>query len=129
MAWTETKHDTLFPSKDLPRVGRGSGVRFLAHTTGYTIGDAEQKEGYRCLKVSWKGHASLEEKIIYPSLEEFTEDNTETTGDLFIEIDSGIPVKLDVYTTQENTRALFGAQTNVIPSSIRSHTTLELFSQ
>jgi hypothetical protein len=129
MKWTETQRDTLYPSKEIPRIGRGSGVRFLEHSTDYTVGDVEQKDGFRCLQVSWKSSASLEEKIIYSSLEEFTEDNTETSGDLLMDIASGIPIKLDVTTTQENTRALFGAQSNVIPSSVRTHTTLELFSQ
>ncbi|MFZ1731873.1 MAG: hypothetical protein WBQ23_13220 [Bacteroidota bacterium] len=128
MTWAETQRDTLYPSKDNPQVGRGTGVRFIANSTNYTVGSSEQKEGFSCLKVSWISNASLEEKIIYPSLEEFTEDNTETTGDLYIDLETGIPVNLDVYTTQENTRALFGKQSNVIPSSVRTHTTLELFS-
>ncbi|MBE0643641.1 MAG: hypothetical protein IH600_06140 [Bacteroidetes bacterium] len=129
MGWTETKRDTLFPSKEMPRLGRGSGERFLAHTTEYNVGSVEDLDGYRCLKISWRGHASMEERIIYAALEEFTEDHTVTSGDLSIAIESGLPVKLDVYTDQENTRALFGEQNNVIPSSIRTHMTLELFSQ
>ncbi len=129
LTWKEAQRDTLFPTKSIPQVGRGSGVRYTARATEYTIGAVEMKEGYSCLKVSWKGNSSLEEKIIYSSLEEFTEDNTETTGDLHIDIETGIPVKIDIYSNQENTRALFGKQSNVIPSSVRTHTTLELFSQ
>lgn len=129
LSWSETQRDTLFPSKDIPQVGRGTGVRYLSRSTEYTIGALDKKESYNCLKVSWEGTSSLEEKIIYSSLEEFTEDHTNTNGDLFIDIDSGLPVKLDVYSNQENTRALFGAQSNVVPSSVRTHTTLELFSQ
>lgn len=128
MTWTETTRDTLYPSKELPRIGRGSGVRFLAHTTEYTVGGTEEKDHFLCLKISWKGNAGMEEKILYGNLEEFTEDKTQTSGDLFIAIENGLPVKLDIYTDQENTRALFGEQSNVIPSSIRTHTTLELFS-
>ncbi len=128
MNWTETMRDTLFPSKELPRIGRGSGIRYLAHTTEYTIGSLETRDGFQCLKISWKGNAGMEEKIMYTGLEEFTEDKTETSGDLYIDLVSGLPVKLDIYTDQENTRALFGEQSNVVPSSIRTHMTLELFS-
>lgn len=129
MRWTDARRDTLYPSKEIPRVGRGSGVRFLSSTTEYTAGDIADREGYRCIKVSWEGNAAMEEKIVYGNLEEFTEDESQTSGELFIAVDNGLPVFMDVTTEQENTRALFGEQNNVIPSSVRTHITLELFSQ
>jgi hypothetical protein len=129
LSWNEAQRDTLFPSKEHPRLGRGNGVRYLSHLTEYRVGDLAEVDNHRCIKVSWEGKADLEEKIIYPSLEEFNEDRTVSNGELMIAIDSGLPVKMDVFLDQENTRALFGDQNNVIPSSIRTHTTLELFSQ
>ncbi len=129
MSWNEVQRDTLFPSKEHPRLGRGTGVRYLSRLTEYRVGDVAEVDGYRCIKVSWEGKADLEEKIIYASLEEFNEDRSGSNGALMIAIDSGLPVKMDVFMDQENTRALFGDQKNVIPSSIRTHTTLELFSQ
>jgi hypothetical protein len=128
-SWTETQRDTLYPSKDHPRLGRGSGIRFLSNATEYSIGEFTDREGHRCLPVSWKGNAAMEEKIVFDQLEEFTEDESATSGTLFIAVDSGLPVSMDITTDQENTRALFGEQNNVIPSSIRTHITLELFSQ
>jgi hypothetical protein len=127
--WTDARRDTLYPSKEIPAVGRGSGVRLLSSSTEYTAGEIADREGYRCIKVSWEGNAAMEEKIVYGKLEEFTEDESQTTGDLFIAVESGLPVFMDVTTEQENTRALFGEQNNVIPSSVRTHITLELFSQ
>lgn len=127
--WTDTRRDTLFPSKDLPGVGRGSGVRLVANSTAYTIGDIADREGHRCVAVSWQGNAAMEEKIIFEKFEEFTEDETATTGELFLSVASGLPVFMDITTEQENTRAVFGDQNSVLPSSIRNHITLELFSQ
>jgi hypothetical protein len=127
--WTDTRRDTLFPSKDLPRVGRGSGIRLLSNATTYTVGDIGDREGIRCVTVSWLGNVAMEEKVIFETVEEFTEDETVTTGELVLAVDSGLPVFMDITTEQENTRAVFGDQNSVIPSSIRNHITLELFSQ
>ena len=129
MVWNDSRRDTLYPTKDMPGVGRGSGLRLTANTTEYTIKDFDERQGLRCLGVNWKGNSELEEKIVYDNLEEFTEDASTVTGELFLATDTGLPVFLDVTTEQENTRAVFGERNNVIPSSIRTHTTLELFSQ
>ena len=127
--WTDTRRDTLYPAKEFPGVGRGSGIRMVSNTTAYTIGDIGDREGHRCVAVSWQGNAAMEEKILFEKLEEFTEDETVTTGELFLAVETGLPVFMDVTTEQENTRALFGDQNSVVPSSIRSRVTLELFSQ
>ena len=129
MSWTDSRRDTLFPSKELPGMGRGTGIRLTAGNTEYTIGKVDERQGLRCLEVRWIGHASMEEKIVYEKLEEFTEDESHTSGELSVAVDSGLPVFMDITTEQENTRAFFGDRNNVIPSSIRSHITLELFSQ
>lgn len=129
MVWQDSRRDTLYPSKEVPGAGRGSGLRLTANATEYTIKDFDERQGYRCLAVNWTGNSELEEKIVYDNLEEFTEDASTVSGELFVATDSGLPVFLDVTTEQENTRAVFGEHNNVVPSSIRTHLTLELFSQ
>ena len=129
MVWEDNRRDTLYPSKDLPGAGRGTGIRLTANSTEYTIGDFSERQGHRCLAVTWSGNSDLEEKILYDNLEEFTEDATSISGELHVATESGLPVFMDVSTEQENTRAIFGDRNNVLPSSVRTHLTLELFSQ
>lgn len=129
MVWKDSRRDTLYPSKDLPGAGRGSGIRLTANETEYTIGDFNERDGLRCLAVTWTGNSELEEKIVYDKLEEFTEDATVASGELQVDTATGLPVFMDITTEQENTRAVFGDRNNVIPSSVRTHLTLERFSQ
>jgi hypothetical protein len=127
--WIETTSDTLYPSKEAAGVGRGSGLRILANATRYIVEGMESKRNIPCLLLRWESTVQLEEKIIYPSLEEYTEDNTVINGTMYVAIDSGMPIDVTIRSERENTRALFGNQNTVIPSSITTFTTLEFIPQ
>jgi hypothetical protein len=128
-SWTESTSDTLYPSKELPQIGRGNGLRHISNATTYTVEERSTKMGVECLKIRWKGNLFMEEKILFPSLEEFSEDQSSVDGTLYVAIDTGMPVELEIRTEKENTRALFGGQNTVIPSSISTITTLEFLPQ
>lgn len=128
MRWTEKHADTLRPSKSHPQYGTGDGIRYLQSSTEYEVAGEETVGGTPCLRLTWKGLAGLEEKVIYRNLEEYTEESTRSSGEMLVEIRSGLPRRVDVYSDREATRAVFGAQSSVIPSSISTHTVLELIS-
>ncbi len=128
MRWTETHADTLHPNKAIPQYGSGSGVRYISSSTEYEVLGKEMAGDIPCLRLSWKGLSSMEEKVIFNNLEEYSEEKTRSSGEMLVMIDSGIPRKIDMYSDKEATRALFGAQSSVIPSSINTHTVLELIS-
>ncbi len=127
--WTETTSDTLYPSKELPNYGRGTGVRNLESATTYNIDGKETKNGIECLKIRWLGSVFMEEKILFSSLEEFSEDNTTIEGTMHIAIATGMPIEVEVRTEKESTRALFGDQSTVVPTSVSSITTLDFIPQ
>lgn len=129
MEWTEAQRDTLFPNKELPNYGRGSGVRLLDSHVTYHVKDGGDVKGYGCLLLEWQGSKLFEEKIIFENLEEFTEDETMTVAALHVATENGLPVKFEQEVEQELTRAIFGDQSSVMPASIRTQTTLELFFQ
>lgn len=126
--WTEQRADTLRPTKSHPQYGTGNGIRYLQSSTEYEVAGKETVEDTPCLRLTWKGLAGMEEKVLYRDLEEYTEEQTESSGEMLVEIESGLPRRIDVYSDKEATRALFGAQSSVIPSSISTHTVLELIS-
>jgi hypothetical protein len=127
--WTESTSDTLYPSKELPQIGRGNGIRHVSNATTYTVEERSTKMGVECLKIRWRGTLFLEEKILFSSLEEYSEDQSSIDGTLYVAIDTGMPIELEVRSEKENTRALFGGQNTVIPSSISTITTLEFIPQ
>lgn len=129
LRWNDIVVDTLHPSKELPRFGRGSGVRFINNRIEYTVEGPETVSGITCLRLKWSGVQFYEEKIMFSSLEEFSEDNTKIEGSMLIAIDSGLPVTIEVKTENESTRAVFGEQSSVIPSTITTVSTLELLPQ
>ncbi|HOJ05184.1 MAG TPA: hypothetical protein PK916_14380 [Bacteroidota bacterium] len=124
--WTESSRDTLYPSKELPQLGRGSGLRIVENVTTWTVESRETRHGIACLKLRWEGRVLFEEKILFAKLEEFTEERSSIEGSMYVDIATGIPVSLDVKTDKESTRALFGDQNNVLPSSVSTIVTLEL---
>lgn len=128
-SWTESASDTLYPSKELPQLGRGNGVRHIANATTYSVAERSTKMGIECLKIQWRGQLFMEEKILFPSLEEFSEEQGSIDGTLYVSLDSGLPIEMEVRSEKENTRALFGGQNTVIPSSISTITTLEFIPQ
>ncbi|MDT8323889.1 MAG: hypothetical protein RRA94_07265 [Bacteroidota bacterium] len=128
MRWTEKHADTLQPSKSHPQYGTGSGIRYQQSSTEYEVAGRETIDGTACLRLTWEGRSGMEEKVMYGNLEEYTEETTRSSGEMLVEIDSGLPRKVDVYSDKEATRALFGAQSSVIPSSISTHTVLDLIS-
>ncbi|MCB2203950.1 hypothetical protein KQI65_04320 [bacterium] len=128
MRWTETHADTLNPSKTIPQYGTGNGVRYLQSSTEYVVEELQEVAGKRCVKISWKGLSSMEEKLIFSRLEEYNEETTKSSGEMLVEIDSGLPRHVDVYADKEATRAFFGGESSVIPTSINTHTVLDLIS-
>ncbi len=126
--WTEKHADTLRPTKSHPQYGTGNGIRYLQSSTEYEVAGLETVEDIACIRLTWKGLAGMEEKVLYGNLEEYTEEQTRSSGEMLVEIESGLPRRVDAYSDKEATRALFGAQSSVIPSSISTHTVLELIS-
>lgn len=129
MTWTETRADTLRPNKTSPQFGKGSGVRYLSGSTEYNVSGETTKNGIACFVVEWKSISEMEEQIIFDRLEEYTEDHSRSSGEMHLAKESSLPVKVDVVSERESTRALFGAQASVIPTTVNSHTILELISQ
>ncbi|MBR9977129.1 MAG: hypothetical protein KFH87_03490 [Bacteroidetes bacterium] len=129
MEWTDAHSDTLFPNKELPDYGRGSGVRLLDKHVTYHVKDGGNVKGYGCLLLEWKSSKLFEEKIIFENLEEFTEDEAITVAALHVATENGLPIKFEQEVEQELTRAIFGDQSSVMPASIRTQTTLEIFFQ
>lgn len=127
--WTDAQRDTLRPTKNHPNLGTGTGVRFTSSSTTYTVGGRERIGERDCVKISWTGKAGTEEKVIFERLEEFNEETVKTSGEMLVDLRTGVPVKIDIYADKESTKALFGSQNSVIPTSMSTHTTLELFSQ
>ncbi len=128
-SWTDNSRDTLYPTKEYPQLGRGSGIRMISNATTYTVEEKAERHGIDCLKIRWRGNAFMEEKILFSSLEEYTEDNTAIEGTMLVAIDSGMPIELEVRSEKESTRAVFGGQNTVIPTSMSSITTLEFIPQ
>ena len=129
LRWTEEHGDTLQPTKSLPRFGEGKGVRYVQSRTEYVVEGMEDVDGTQCVRISWQGDSRMEEKIIFSSLEEYSEEHTSSSGNMLVEVKSGLPHRVEAYSDKEFTRAVFGEQSGVIPSSISTHTVLELISQ
>lgn len=129
MSWTDARADTLYPKKTLPEFGNGRGVRYMSGSTDYTVTGQDIVHGISCWLITWKSRTFMEEQILFDRLEEYTEDNTSSTGEMYIAKEGSIPVKVDVVSTRESTRALFGARTSVVPTSVTTHTILERISQ
>ncbi len=127
--WTEQRGDTLQPTKTLPGYGTGNGVRYIGSSTEYTVDGTETLQDRDCLVLTWKSNGSMEEALMFETLEEFNEEFTKGSGTMKIALESGLPLWVEVYSDQETTRAIFGKQTSIIPASISTHTTLEFFSQ
>lgn len=128
MRWTESHSDTLRPTKNIPQFGNGSGIRLVSSSTEYEVAATQDVDGIPCLLIKWKGVSGLEEKIIYNSLEEFSEDQTRSSGEMLVVVETGLPKRIDAYSDKETTRAVFGEQSSVVPSSISTHTILDLIS-
>jgi hypothetical protein len=128
MRWTESQSDTLHPVKTIPQFGKGTGIRLVTNSTEYEVAGKQDVDGIPCLLIKWKGVSGLEEKIIYNTLEEFSEEQTRSSGEMLVVIATGLPKRIDAYSDKETTRALFGAQSSVVPSSINTHTVLDLIS-
>ena len=129
LTWTEQRSDTLQPAKTLPGYGTGAGVRYIGSSTTYTVTGTETLQERDCLVVKWKSNGSMEEALMFETLEEFNEEFTEGSGTMKIALETGLPLWVELYSEQESTRAIFGKQTSIIPASISTHTTLEFFSQ
>jgi hypothetical protein len=129
MSWSETRADTLYPKKTLPEFGTGKGVRYLSGTTEYNVTGEASVRGISCIVITWKSNSGMEEQILFDRLEEYTEEISSSNGEMYIAKESGLPVKVDVTAQRESTRAVFGDQNNVIPTSVSTHTILELISQ
>ncbi|PLX31526.1 MAG: hypothetical protein C0600_05505 [Ignavibacteria bacterium] len=129
MSWKDSRADTLQPNKTLPQFGKGRGIRYLAGSTEYTVAGEETVDGTECWWIRWESITTMEEQILFDRLEEYTEDETISTGEMYIAKENALPVKVDVTTSRESMRAVFGAQTSVIPTSVSTKTTLERISQ
>lgn len=129
MTWTEEHRDTLRPSKTLPGIGSGSGIRYLDRRTEFTVVGTETLRGIECLALKWQTTGSMEEALLYDGLEEYAEEFRSGSGEMKISLDSGLPLWIEIYSDEESTHAMFGKQNSVVPASINTHTTLELFSQ
>lgn len=129
MTWTEQRTDTLQPSKTLQGYGTGRGVRYLGSSTEYNVEGTETLQDRDCLVLKWNSNGSMEEAVMFETLEEFNEEFSEGSGTMKIALGTGLPLWVEVYSDQETTRAIFGNQTSIIPASISTHTTLEFFSQ
>lgn len=129
LRWNEQRGDTLQPTKTLPGYGTGSGVRYIGSSTEYTVTGTETLQERDCLVLKWKSNGSMEEALMFETLEEFNEEFTEGSGTMKIALETGLPLWVELYSEQETTRAIFGKQTSIIPASISTHTTLEFFSQ
>jgi hypothetical protein len=129
MTWTDARNDTLYPKRTLPKFGAGSGKLIQSLTTIYNVDGLEDIGGFSCLKLSWRGRRFFESKMIYSAMEEFVEEETNTSGSLFFALKQQMVVKTTEKIEKESTRAIFGKEHTVIPASTTTETTLELLTQ
>jgi|GEM_PF-2456286 len=125
-SWTEVDSDTLLPKSSDPVLGKGEGLRLTSVKTVYTADSLVRIGGYNCLKISWQGTVLVEGKTIFKGSEIFTEEEAWIEGALYFAHKEGLLVKLAIRNRKETTRAVFATDSEIIPMSFTTESTIEL---
>ena len=122
--WTDTVSDTARPRYMDPALGEGKGLRYTQAHTKYRVDSLVKLHGRECLKLTWTGTVTAESKALFSTSERFTEDETAVEGTLYVRISDGLPVRFSLRTRKQSTVAVFEQESEVLPSSSTTETTL-----
>ncbi|MBI5647023.1 MAG: hypothetical protein HY962_08810 [Ignavibacteriae bacterium] len=122
--WTDSVSDTARPRYKDPTLGEGTGLRYTQAQTNYHVDSLVKLHGRECIKLTWSGTVSAEGKALFSSSERFTEDETTVDGTLYVRVSDGLPVRFTLRTRKQSTVAVFEQESEVLPSSSTTETTL-----
>ena len=96
----------------------------IRDSTKYRVDSLVKLHGRECLKLTWTGTVTAESKALFSTSERFTEDETAVEGTLYVRISDGLPVRFSLRTRKQSTVAVFEQESEVLPSSSTTETTL-----
>lgn len=106
--WTSTRSDTSDAM---------GGKTVVVSTVEYTLAAKSKKAGKECLEIDFAGKMSITGKGSMMGMEIFVEGSGTTSGAVFVDPKTGLPLLEESKTEMETTAALTGQQNMTIPSS------------